>query len=117
MVKNDSSGLKVREIDGIELAGKNVYLTAHKGSTGYPNQKVFQKQIFIDPTIWHKIKVRVKPDNIKWFIDGKLMYEVNEYFGEDEYYIWISIIMSLNYQDPTLPKDAKMEIKNLKVIK
>ena len=114
---SDLGGFKVREYDIVESFKDKTVLTAHLGDDGYGNHKSFPKYIDVVPDEWHKYKMKVEVDRVRWWVDGKLMHEVNEYFGTHQYFLWISIIMSTNYQDNNLPDEARMDIKNLKVIK
>jgi len=114
---SDAGGRIVREIDCVELAGEDLFLTAHYSNSGYENTEVFQQQIWSNAHTWNKYEVRVENDRIRWYVNGNLKHEVNKYFGKEPYYIWCSIIMSLDYKNDSLPNEARMDLRGLKVIK
>ena len=113
---DDNSGFLVAEIDFAEIAGNQIIFSMHRGENRYGNHWKSQKHIDIDVGKWHRIKVKVKPFETIWYLDGKKVHQVKKDLPEIEYYLRLSIIETKRLNFPGLPDTSRFDIKNIKFL-
>lgn len=127
---------KCGEIDIAEVMGQDttkLYGTIHYGEPHAESQgttTVTKKNNFADA--WHTLAVEWEPGSIKWYLDGKLYHEANDWFtkttnqGEVSYpapfdqnfYLIFNLAVGgswVGYPDKTTSFDTSMQVDYVKV--
>ena len=111
----DYDSFLVSEPDYAEITGSQLIFSLHRDENGYGGHWSVSKYFECDVNEWHKIKCRVNPFDITWWVDGKKVYHVKKDIAEVLYYLRISIIVTKRVKFPQYPKEGRMDIKNIKI--